>query len=176
MIISLIGFMAAGKTTVGKELAKSLNSQFIDLDAFIEEKEGKTISEIFEHNGESHFRGLEEKYLQDILEEHISKNPSTLDDLPKKEIEKIEDDEPISKKKCTLIIALGGGTVTNQICADLISDLTYCVYLKADIETILSRLNAEEKEKRPMLGLGKSILELYKSRELIYESLADKTI
>ena len=82
MIISLIGFMGAGKTTIGKQLAQSVKCPFVDLDAYIEEKEGKTISEIFEQSGEKGFRDMEFNYLQDILEDHIAEHPETLEDLP----------------------------------------------------------------------------------------------
>lgn len=175
MIISLIGFMAAGKTTIGVQLARSLNAPIIDLDAYIEEKEGKTISDIFEKEGEKHFRDLEEKYLEDILEQHISEHPDTLNDFPEPTI--TEDDQPMLSRKCTLILSLGGGTPTNTVCAELISKLTYCIYIKTNIETILDRLSASsEQENRPMLTLEQTILELYKSREPIYEKLAQKVL
>lgn len=59
--IVLTGFMASGKTTVGKVVAKKLNMFFYDTDAIIEEQEEKTISEIFAEFGESYFRNLENK-------------------------------------------------------------------------------------------------------------------
>ncbi|MBO7764442.1 MAG: dephospho-CoA kinase, partial [Bacteroidales bacterium] len=66
MIISLIGFMGAGKSTIGKQLAQSIKCPFIDLDAYIEEKECETISEIFGEKGEGGFRELELNYLEDL--------------------------------------------------------------------------------------------------------------
>ena len=81
MIISLIGFMAAGKTTMGRELSARLGAPLIDTDAYIEEREGKTISEIFAAEGESGFRRIEAECLEDILEEHISQHPETLEDM-----------------------------------------------------------------------------------------------
>ena len=81
MIISLIGFMAAGKTTMGRELSAKLGAPLIDTDAYIEEREGKTVSEIFAAEGESGFRRIEEECLEDILEEHISQHPETLEDM-----------------------------------------------------------------------------------------------
>lgn len=57
--IVLCGFMGSGKTVTGKSLAEALNMEFIDLDKFIEQNEGMTVSEIFEKFGEPHFRKLE---------------------------------------------------------------------------------------------------------------------
>lgn len=64
--IALIGFMATGKTSVGMELARSLDLNFIDLDEAIEKKEAKTISQIFKLDGEKHFRDLEKKSLEEV--------------------------------------------------------------------------------------------------------------
>ena len=68
MKIFLIGFMGCGKTTLGKKLAYILKHQFIDLDSCIEEQEGKTISQIFQEDGEDYFRNLERVYLNRIIE------------------------------------------------------------------------------------------------------------
>jgi shikimate kinase len=56
--------MATGKSTIGKQLAKALQYQFVDLDTYIEEKEKKTIPTIFDQYGETTFRLLEQQYLQ----------------------------------------------------------------------------------------------------------------
>lgn len=169
MIISLIGFMAAGKTTLGRELASSLKAPFIDMDAYIEEKEGKTIPEIFEASGESHFRTIELNYLEEILEEHISEKPETLEE---------------EYKKCTLVISTGGGIVTTKECRDLLTRFTYCVYLKVDMETLFERLE-KESENRPMLktepanekiAIRSTIERLYHERAPLYEEIAQKII
>lgn len=62
--VYLMGFMASGKSSLGARLARRLAIDFIDLDTFIEEKEGKSISAIFEENGEEYFRKLEQNALQ----------------------------------------------------------------------------------------------------------------
>lgn len=66
MIITLIGYMGAGKSTIGRHLAKILEYTFIDLDDYIEEKEGQTVKEIFENKGEIYFRKAETKWLSEI--------------------------------------------------------------------------------------------------------------
>jgi len=64
--IFLIGFMGCGKSTVGRNLARALNWKFIDLDTFIQEKEQRSISEIFSRDGEEAFRLLEKKAVQEV--------------------------------------------------------------------------------------------------------------
>ncbi|MGN0634222.1 MAG: shikimate kinase [Oscillospiraceae bacterium] len=64
--VYLCGFMGCGKSTVGKLLAKKLGKDFIDLDDYIEQREGMTIPEIFEQKGEPYFRQKECEYLADL--------------------------------------------------------------------------------------------------------------
>lgn len=66
--IYLIGFMGAGKTTVGRLLAGLLGYQFTDLDAQIEETEGMSITEIFDQKGEAYFREIEAQCLRQTQE------------------------------------------------------------------------------------------------------------
>ena len=70
MRIFLTGFMASGKSYTGKRLADLLQLPYFDLDAEIESGEKMTISDIFSHIGEAHFRSLERKYLEQIILEH----------------------------------------------------------------------------------------------------------
>lgn len=157
--------MGAGKTTLGKQLAQQLGCPFIDTDSYIEEKEGHSVSEIFAEGGEEHFRSLEEKYLEDILENHVSGQPETLE----------------NNRDCTLVISLGGGMVTRKVCAELIDKFTYCIYLRTDIETLLKRLR-NDVGTRPMLAgaeggdLRSTIETLYRQREPLYRALARKII
>ena len=67
MKIYLIGLPSSGKTTLGKSLANSLNSQFIDMDELIEKKDGRSIPEIFKNDGEDFFREVEKSVLKDLL-------------------------------------------------------------------------------------------------------------
>lgn len=65
--VLLVGFMASGKTTVGRLLAQKLGWRFVDLDALIEERAGRTIPEIFRHEGETAFRSLEAEVGKEAL-------------------------------------------------------------------------------------------------------------
>jgi shikimate kinase len=183
MIISLIGFMASGKTSLGQQLAQSLHCEFVDLDQHIEEKEGKTVAEIFAEKSEAHFRELEEKYLEDLLEEHISDNPQTLEDLPPK-TDDSEDDAAIPARNCTLVLSVGGGCVMSDLCAELLDRFTYCIYLETDFNAMFSRLEQpQEQEKRPLVAaaaesgkMREQIEKIFRQREPHYRKLARKTI
>ena len=152
--------MAAGKTTMARELSAKVGAPMIDTDAYIEEREGKTISGIFAAVGEPGFRKIEEECLEDILEEHISEHPETLEDM----------------HRCTLVLSLGGGIVTTPGCRDLISRFTYCV-----IDTIFNRLSKDTGgrtllENRGDTPLREVIERLYREREPLYEALARTTV
>lgn len=64
--IYLCGFMGCGKSTIGKIVSKKLGVLFYDLDSYIEEKSGMKIPEIFEKNGEEHFRSLETQAIEEF--------------------------------------------------------------------------------------------------------------
>jgi shikimate kinase len=64
--IFFIGFMGVGKTTIGKRLGEVLNLPVIDMDHYIENKQKKTVKDIFHHHGESYFRDLESKVLLEL--------------------------------------------------------------------------------------------------------------
>ena len=66
--IFLVGYMGAGKTTLGHALAKELGIQFIDLDNYIENRFCKTIAQIFAEKGEEEFRNIERRMLHEVGE------------------------------------------------------------------------------------------------------------
>ena len=68
MLIFLTGFMGAGKSLLGKCLAKRLGLGYLDMDVLLEEVEGKTIQQIFAEKGESYFRDLEAKLLREMTQ------------------------------------------------------------------------------------------------------------
>ena len=123
--ISLIGFMGCGKSSVGKILATLLpECRLIDLDTYIEEKQGKNIPEIFNEYGEAAFRRMEREALEEIFSD---------------------------KSRPRAILSLGGGTVTSEQCRQLIRQHTDCFYLRATTDTLLDNLE-EHSDGRPMLN------------------------
>ena len=127
-----MGYMASGKSFIGKDLASKLNYNFVDLDDYIEDKEGNTISTIFESSGEIYFRKIETRYLKEVLD-----------------------------SKTNMVLSLGGGTPCYGNNLDLIKNNPKIVsfYLKTSINTIVSRLE-NEKSKRPLVVRFKSKEEL----------------
>jgi len=122
MKIVFVGYMASGKSAVAKEVSAKLNLELIDLDNYIEKKEGAEISEIFKNNGEIYFRKKEQDYLKELLE-----------------LEK------------SFILSVGGGTPCFSGNMNLILDHAVSFYLKASIATIYNRLIGE-KAKRPLVA------------------------
>ncbi|MGD1007575.1 MAG: shikimate kinase [Ignavibacteriaceae bacterium] len=118
--IYLTGFMGSGKSTIGPILANTLGWDFFDLDIIIEQKEGKKISRIFEENGEEYFRNLETEILKDLA---ARKN---------------------------VIVALGGGTITNQDNIDFLKKIGMIIYIKISAESAYKRLRF--KRDRPILS------------------------
>lgn len=69
MNIYLVGFMGTGKTEVAKELAQQLKMKYVEMDDIIEKKEEKTITKIFQEDGEAYFREIEKEVAYDISKE-----------------------------------------------------------------------------------------------------------
>jgi shikimate kinase len=123
MKIVLLGYMASGKSTIGREISKKLDMKFIDLDDYISKREKRSISEIFKVEGEIYFRRIESLYLGEIL-----------------------------NSKDSFILSLGGGTPCYSNNMELIlNSEASSIYIKADIKTLASRLTAE-KNKRPLVA------------------------
>ncbi len=109
--IFLCGMPGAGKSTVGPIVATLLKRDFVDLDLEISRTAGRTISDIFESEGESGFRGREREALSEVIE---------------------SDNDPV--------VALGGGTLVWDSSRRLARDNGTLVYLKASLGTLRSRL------------------------------------
>ena len=108
--IFLIGYMGAGKTTMGKSLAQVMDLEFIDLDNFIEARHHKTIKEIFAEVGEEGFRQIERRSLEEV---------ATYENV---------------------ILSLGGGTPCFFDNMQVINQAGKSVYLKPSEEVLLRRL------------------------------------
>jgi shikimate dehydrogenase len=107
--IALVGFMGAGKSTVGRHLAGMLKMSHIDIDSVIAQKQGSSIENIFEQRGEEAFRRMEEKEI------HSAANMSGR------------------------MISCGGGAVLNKTSMDRLRKHTLVVWLNAGVDTILQR-------------------------------------
>ena len=123
MKIVLLGYMASGKSSVGKLLSKKLSMKFLDLDDYIINKEGMSIAEIFEKKGEVYFRVIENKYLKEVL-----------------------------NTKDQFILALGGGTpcYANNM-EEINKGNTVSIYLQGKTKTMIDRL-IKKKSKRPLIA------------------------
>ncbi|WP_405604565.1 shikimate kinase [Polaribacter sp. Asnod1-A03] len=124
MKIVLLGYMASGKSSIGKKLSKLLSMSFLDLDDYIIEKEGMSISEVFKQKGEIYFRLIENKYLKEIL-----------------------------AKDESFILSLGGGTPCYANNMDEINrreDVT-SIYLQGSNSKLVERL-IKKKSKRPLIA------------------------
>lgn len=142
--IYLIGFMGAGKSSVGKILAEKLKRDFYETDLLIEESEGKSISEIFNSDGESYFRDREEEVVKKIAREIKS-----------------------------AVVALGGGAILRLSNWELIFHSGVTVYLKWDRSVLLDRI-IDDDSRPLVSTLDRSsrrreLLNLFALRKPLYE-------
>jgi len=117
MIVTLIGFMGSGKSTIGRELASIMEWNCIDLDYYIEDMEKQTISDIFQSGGEAAFRSLETKYLKELIDNHHQ-----------------------------LIVPLGGGAACQKQNWEFI-DQSLSIYLYRSNEELFNRLNTRKEKR-----------------------------
>ena len=139
--------MGCGKSSVGRELSRLLSLPFVDLDDYIEEREGRSIRDIFESEGEASFRKMELEALTEILFQESSSEPNQ-DAAEEPGEDSPQIDYPQTKE---MILALGGGTLTTPECAELVAEHTFCIYLKTSADELFRRLESESAT-RPMLN------------------------
>jgi len=126
--------MASGKSTVGRELARRLGWEFVDLDAHIETREGQTIPEIFTEHGEPEFRVAETRALRDLADT-------------------LEHD---------IVVALGGGAFTQEKNRELLRAWP-TVFLQAPVDELWRRCS-EDPEIRPLRKDRRQFAQLYADR------------
>ncbi len=139
--ICIMGLMGSGKSIIGKDLSKYLDLQFYDTDREIELETRKSVSQIFEEEGESYFREIEEKICIQLLD----------------------------YKDC--VISLGGGSIINKKIRKEIKKNSYSIYLQVELNNLLIRLKSSKKRPLLNQNLGKKeIMErLYNERQNFYE-------
>jgi len=145
--IYVLGFMASGKSTVGRHLAERLGWSFFDLDHEIESAERTTIGEIFDTRGESEFRRIESQ----ILNQHVAW---------------IEHGRPA-------VVALGGGAFVAPENRELVMSHGVTVWLDCPFEIVRRRLDLATH--RPLARDPAQFAALYQARKEIYR-LADMHI
>ena len=128
MLIYIVGFMGAGKTTFGQKLAKAIGYNFIDLDHFIEEQHLATINNLFNKLGETGFRELERNALK------------------------------TTRQFTHTVIATGGGTPCFFDNMQWMLTQGKVIYLKVEEDVLLSRLLNEQAHRPLISGLNKAEL------------------
>ena len=146
--IALIGFMATGKTTVGKQLLKELGKEYrlVEMDDIIIEDAGKSIPEIFSEDGETRFREYEITACKK------------------------------ASKFNNVVISCGGGCVLNKINIDNLKQNCHIVLLQTSAEEIYKRCMKDGKETRPVIDKADPKAEIEKVlifRKPFYDAAAE---
>jgi shikimate kinase len=153
MSLFLIGYRGSGKSSVGQHVARRLHWDFVDTDTVITNATELTIREIFEQEGEEHFRLLETKTVEDVCK---------WDDT---------------------VIALGGGAVTREVNRQLIGEAGFpVIYLHADPQTLHDRIHGDPQTQatRPALtklgGTVEEVRDVLNQRLPLYRALCTHEI
>jgi len=145
--IFLVGLMGAGKTTIGRLLARKLNRRFVDSDHEIEARTGATIPWIFEIEGEACFRRREADVIRDLSGQQ------------------------------GLVLATGGGAVLNPHSRALLAERGTVIYLRASIGSILQRTAHDKNRPLLQTADPRAKLEeLWAQRDPLYREIADLVI
>jgi shikimate kinase len=150
--VFLVGFMGAGKTSVGRALGERLNWAFEDLDDRIERREGRTVAQIFRDHGETEFRRAEHSALQSVMDE--------------------------LKSGAVKIIALGGGAFVQKNNAALLKAANAAtVFLDAAVDELWQRCCEQANEAgglRPLLQGREQFQSLYETRRKAYSKASQR--
>jgi shikimate kinase len=129
----IIGFKSSGKTTIGRKLAQRLKMDFIDLDDWIEQREGITVPELYTNLGDEGFRIKEWKALKDVIQ------------------------------KDNVVVSLGGGAPCHCDNMELMEKFGDVIYIKLDNDTLVSRLKAAVKNRPIVMNKSDEELRAYVS-------------
>lgn len=145
--IFLVGPMGAGKTTVGRRLAKSLHRRFLDADHELEARTGVKIPLIFEIEGEAGFRAREKRLIAEL---------TALEDI---------------------VLATGGGAILEADSREALASRGYVVYLHAPIAQLLARTRADtNRPLLQTADPAQRMRDLIEQREPLYREVADLII
>ena len=145
--IYLIGPMGAGKSTVGRQLAKFLNREFVDCDREIEARTGVTISLIFELEGEAGFRKREKKLLAELVQAD------------------------------GIVMSTGGGVVLDETNRSLLVSRGFTIYLRAPIDLLVQRTHKDRNRPLIQTDDPDAAMRsLMEEREPLYQQVADLVI
>lgn len=136
MRISLLGYMGAGKSALGKLLAQDLSLPFYDLDEEISRREGRSVAEIIFNQGELFFRQRERMVLTELL--------------PRE----------------SYVLALGGGTPCYYDNMALINDHSVSFYLQRSVSSLLGQLRGQQKERPLIAHLNEEDLQEFIAKHL----------
>ncbi len=137
--LTLTGMMGVGKSTIGKNLAKKLKYNFIDVDNLIEINEGMSINLIFKNKSESYFRKIESEITTSVL------------------------------KKTNTVISLGGGAFLNNSIRRIIKKSSISFWLDVPIDLLINRLKRSKKRPLlNNKNISESVKKIYFERKKIY--------
>lgn len=109
--VFLIGFMGAGKTSVSRKLARMCALSAVDMDTYLERREGRKIKDIFASDGEDTFRAIE----TEVLEELVGKDP--------------------------LLVSCGGGVITREVNRTILRESGFVVHMKVSVDEAAARIS-----------------------------------
>jgi shikimate kinase len=149
-MIFLVGYRGTGKSTVARVLAARLGWEWRDADAVLESKNGRSITDIFEKDGEPKFREMEAAVLVELCQ--------------------------LSR----VVIATGGGVVLREENRELMRRTGRVIWLTANLDTIWTRMQSDAAEGRPRpaltVGGRAEIEELLRVREPLYRACAEFSV
>jgi len=135
--------MGCGKSTVGKALARLMSFDFVDMDSYIERREGMSVAEIFAVRGEEYFRAIESEVCAELSRRHNT------------------------------IIAAGGGALISQKNACIFKGSCIIIFLEMPFERLLLRIRKNASRPLAASSSDEQLLSLYNERLPVYRYVAD---
>jgi shikimate kinase len=144
----LVGLPGSGKTTVGRIVADVLRWRHVDTDELVRSATGRTVSDIFVHEGEEAFRDYEHRAIVEAL------------------------------TQSAVVVSAGGGAVTHLPSRALLGEAAPVIWLRADPATLVARLSDQEARSRPLLGAdpAAAVRRLARRRAAWYRQVADAVV